>query len=258
MYDPSTGMPGSPGYINPYNPATDNLSNMVSQDLSGYNYNTAPLQQLQNNATSTSASPWAQIQSNLARTNAGQAASQATDQVAGSVAGADNNLAMTGGLSSGARERAAETGTQAGIGAQQGIQSGLNSTLSNIGLSDAANKQQEMMALPGMEAQSAQTQLMPAQMQAQAQAQDVAAQMAGTAGANAYNSNIYGQNAGIYGDAMTAAGNYAAANPNSPLPAYLQPGYNPYNMSSSQPTSLQTVYSNSPMSQMAGMPKVIG
>jgi len=201
--DPSQ-MPVMPGYNSTYNPNTMSLGNDMSSMLAGTNQNTQPLQQLAANAESTQASPWAQLQSQLARNQTAQGMSTVAGQTAGSTANAEGNLAMSGGLSSGANERLQESGQAAGIGAQQGVQNQGNTNLLNIGSQDAAQKQQEMMALPGMETQAYQASLEPIQMMGQAQAQDVAHEGANLQGLNNFNMSAYGNQAGMYGAGQTA------------------------------------------------------
>lgn len=196
-------VPIVPQFNNIYNPSMS-LGNQMQGMLSGVQYNQQPLQELAANAESTSASPWAQLQSQLAKQQTGQAASQAANQTAGSTAQAEGNLAMTGGLSSGATERAQTAGQQAGIGAEQSVANQGNQTQAQIGLQDAANKQQELMALPGMETQAYQANLEPIQMQGQAEAQDVAHNMANEQALNQFNMTAYGNQAGMFGAGQTA------------------------------------------------------
>jgi hypothetical protein len=199
-----TQSPILPEYNQTYNPQTMSLGNNMSQMLAGTNYNQQPLQQLQANAESTQPSLWAQLQSQLARTQTQQGESQAANQTAGSTAQAQGNLALSGGLSSGANERTQEAGEQAGIGAQQGIANQGNQAQTQIGISDAANKQQEMMALPGMEAQAYGAELAPISMQGQANVQDVQNQMNATNGLNQFNMGAFGDQAAMYGAGQTA------------------------------------------------------
>jgi len=189
------------------------LGNQMSQMLaSGPQYNTQPLQELQQNAENPNASPWAQLQSQLARSNTAQAGSQAANQTAASTAQAQGNLALSGGLSSGANERTQEAGEQAGIGAQQNVANAGNQQQMQIGIQDAANKQQEQMALPGMETQAYEAGLQPIQMMGQADAQDIAHQMAGTQALNQFNMGAYGNQASMYGANQTANAQENAAN----------------------------------------------
>ena len=214
----SSQAPIMPEWNQIYDPSTMSLGNSMQSMLQGGpQYNGQPLQQLSQNAESTNASPWAQLQSGLATQQTNQAKSTAANQTAGSVAQAQGNLAMSGGLSSGAGERAQEAGAQAGIGAQQSAQNAGNTNQANIGIADAANKQQEMMALPGMEAQSYSTQLQPIQMQGQANAQDVANEMANNQSLNQFNMGAYGNQAGMYGAAGTAAAQQQQASDTSGL-----------------------------------------
>lgn len=198
--------PTLPGFSPIYNPGTESQGALMQNALANdpTQYNTQPLQQLQSNAESPTASPWAQLQSQLARTQTGQSMSNAANQTAGSTAQAEGNLAMSGGLSSGANERAQETGQQASIGAQQGALNAGNQQQLQIGAQDAANKQQEQVALPGMEAQAYSTSLQPIQMQGQANAQDLAAQMANQQALNQYNMGAYSNAASLYGAGETA------------------------------------------------------
>jgi hypothetical protein len=209
--DPSQS-PIFPGFNQIYDPSTMSLGNDMSSMLAGTNYNTQPLQQLQSNAESTTPSTWAQLQSQLAKTQTNQAASQSAGQTAASTAQAQGNLALSGGLSSGANERIQESGEQAGINAQQGIQNQGNQQQLNIGSQDAANKQQEMMALPGMETQAYQASLEPIQMQGQADAQDVAGEMANNQALNQFNMTGFGDQSSMYGAGQTATAQTNAAN----------------------------------------------
>ena len=198
--------PTLPGYNSIYDPNTMSLAHQMQGLLANdpTKYNTQPLQQIQSNAESTNASPWAQLQSQLAKTQTGQGMSQAANQAAGSTAQAQGNLAMSGGLSSGANERTQEAGQQGAIAAQQDVQNKGNQQQLQIGSQDAANKQQELMALPGMEAQAYSTSLQPIQMQGQADAQDMAAQMANNQALNQYNMGAFGNEASMYGAGQTA------------------------------------------------------
>lgn len=210
-YSPNT-VPVSPEYNQTFNPQTESIAPQMATELNGLNYDTQPLDTLKSNAESTSPSPWANLMSQTARTNTQQAGSDAAAQTAGSVAQGEGNLAMSGGLSSGARERLQQSGDQAGIGAQQNIARQGATDLSNIGLQDQSTKQQEMMALPGMETQAYQTQLQPISMMGQAQAQDVANQGNSIAGLNSFNSSMYGNQASMYGAARQADATQEAAN----------------------------------------------
>ena len=196
--------PVLPGFTNIYNPSMS-MGNQMSQMLASdpTKYNTQPLDQLQQNAESTSPSAWAQLQSQLQSQRTNQSASQAANQTAGQTAQAEGNLAMSGGLSSGANERAQETGQAAGINAQQGVQNAGNQAQLGIGVQDAANKQQEMMALPG-EAQAYSTSLQPIQMQGQADAQDMAAEMANNQALNQYSMGAYSNAMSAYGAGATS------------------------------------------------------
>lgn len=204
--------PAVPIYNQTYNPNTMSLGNDMANSLAGTSYNQQPLQQLQANAESTTPSSWAQLQSQLAKQQTSQSASQAAGQTAGQTAQAQGNLAMSGGLSSGANERTQETGEQAGIGAQQGIQNQGNQQQLQIGLQDAQNKQSELQALPGQEAQAYTTSLEPIQMQGQANAQDVANQANSINGLNQFNMNAYGIQGQLYGANQTALAQENTAN----------------------------------------------
>lgn len=203
--DSGTNSPTTPGFSSLYNPSMA-LAPQMTKALSGVSYNQQPLQQIEQNAESKSPSPWANLESQQARAQTALSGSKAADQTAGSTAQAEGNLAMSGGLSSGAGERAQEAGQQAGIASQQGVQAGGNKNLLDIGISDAANKQQQLMALPGMETQSYEAQLQPIQMEGQAQAQDVAHDMANNQAFNQYQMGLYGNQAGMYGAQQTAMG----------------------------------------------------
>ena len=198
--------PTLPGYTPIYDPSTMSLGTQMQQLLAAdpTQYNTQPLQQLQANAENPNPSPWAQLESQSVRNQTQQGQSQAANQTAASTAQAEGNLAMNGGLSSGANERAQESGQQAGIGAQQSVQNQGNQQQLQIGEQDAANKQQEQMALPGMEAQAYSTSLQPIQMQGQADAQDMAALMANNQALNQYNMGAFGNEASLYGAGETA------------------------------------------------------
>lgn len=207
--------PVMPQFNQVYNPQTMSLGNNEQQMLSGVNYNQQPLQQLQANAESTAPSQWAQLQSQMNKQQTGQAASQAAAQQAGQTAQAEGNLAGNGGLSSGGAERAQEMGQLGGIGAQQSIQNQGNQGQLQIGLQDAANKQQEQMALPGMETQAFEANLQPIQLQGQANAQDVAAQMENNQALNQFNMNAFNTQGAMYGANQTANAQQNAANASS-------------------------------------------
>ena len=202
-----TQAPVMPDYNNTYDPNTMNLANMMQDQLAGTSLNTQPLQQLQANAENPNPSPWANLESQLSRSQTQQGLGQAANQTAASTGQAEGGLALSGGLSSGATERAQEAGEQAGIGAQQSTQNQGNQALLGIGAQDAAQKQQEQMALPGMETQAYQASLEPIQMMGQANAADVANQMNATNGLNQYNMNAMDLAGSLYGANQTGTQN---------------------------------------------------
>jgi hypothetical protein len=203
--------PVMPEYNQTFDPQTESIAPQIGQLLNQTPYDTQPLDQLKSNAESTAPSAWANLMSQTARTNTQQAASQAASAAAGSTAQAEGNLAMSGGLSSGARERLEASGQQGGIAAQQNVAREGATNLSNIGMQDAATKQQELQALPGMETQAYQAKLQPISMYGQSLAQDVANEGNSIAGQNAFNMSAYGDNASMYGANQTANATEQAA-----------------------------------------------
>lgn len=207
------GAPQLPGFNPIYSSGmsqADQMKTALANDPTKFNTNA--LSEISANANNPNESSWAQLQSRLANDQTNQSASRAAGQQAGATAQAEGNLAMSGGLSSGAQERAQTSGEQAGINAQQNVQQQGNQAQEQIAAADAANKQQQLMALPGMEAQAYSTSLQPIQMQGQANAQDMAAQMANNQALNNYNMGAYQNEAGMYGAGKTAAAQMDAAN----------------------------------------------
>lgn len=196
--------PVMPEFNPVYNPETQSLAPQIQGMLNKTSYDTNPLKQIEQNATSNAPSTWAQMQSQLARTNTSQAAGQAANQTAAATAGADSNLAMSGGLSSGARERAAIGGEQSGIAAQQNVANQGNTQQLQIGATDAATKQAQLMALPGMETQAYQAALEPIQMYGQAASMDTSNSMNATNALNNFNMGAFQTAENTYGNNQVA------------------------------------------------------
>lgn len=211
-----TQNPIMPGFNDVYNPNTMSQLPQLQSMLGSNTYNEKPLQDLETNANSTSPSAWAQLAQTQNQNQRGSALNDSAQAGAAQTAQAEGNLALTGGLSSGARERVAESGVQGGIAANQGIESAAGSNSLNIGMQDANQKQQEQMALPGMENSAYAAKMMPLQMEQQALSQDTNNEMAQNQALNAFNMGAFQTQGQMYGANQTANAQLEAAGKTPP------------------------------------------
>lgn len=132
--------------------------NGLNQQLNGIQLNKQPLQNLEDFASSTGPSTWAQLQQQINQGQTGQQLGAADTQAASGLNQAYSQLGTQGGLSSGARERLAMSGGNNLVMAKQGVQQAGNQNNLGILATDASNKLQAAEQLPGMEVQSLQPQ----------------------------------------------------------------------------------------------------
>lgn len=131
----------------------------LNAKLNGINLNRQPLDQLEQYASSTGNSPWADLQLQQEALQRGQQMDSTAAGNNSGIAKAYSGLATRGGVSAGARERIATQGAKDLMTSRQGVNQAGDTARLGIMSTDAAQKLATMQQLPGMEINALQPEL---------------------------------------------------------------------------------------------------
>ena len=185
--------------------AQPSIMDQLNEQLAGINYDPTALNKLQDYATSTGPSAWAQSQQASNKVLTGNQLDAAGQQANSAKASAYSSLATRGGLRQGAAQNIAQQGQKNLLTAKQGVlnQSNINSL--GITSQDAAQKLQTLQALPGAQATAMQSQLGKTSLWANSAAgqqkyatdvdqQNINTRLQNLSGQNQWNQTNYDQN----------------------------------------------------------------
>lgn len=192
----NTGYPKLPSYVPTNGPGTQvtfqGYMPQEDQQLSNIpQLNTAPLTQLQNFASSTGDSPWAQAQLTALQQSQGQAMGAAANQAQSAGTAATDAAAARGGLSTGALQNLAHNNANNATMASQNVIGQGIAAQQQIRSQDASNKLAALSNLPGQEVQALEPAIQEQSLWQAAAGQNQAQQQQ----ANEYNSGLNVQNA---------------------------------------------------------------
>lgn len=153
----------------------------LNQMLQGIQLNKNPLNKLEDYATSTSNSPWADLQLQMEQQQRGKQLNDAAANSNAGVAKAYSSLAAHGGASAGARERIAGQSEKDLMNTRQGINQAGDTNRLGIMSTDASNKLQTLQGLPAAEV---------AALQPDLQKSNLWSQMATTDSQNTLNADL--------------------------------------------------------------------
>lgn len=195
QYDPYPS-PKAPSFESPFDANGKLLSQFntlpeTENRLSGIQLNKGPLEFLENYATGTGDSPWAQAQLAALNQQTGQAQGQIGQVVQGATDSARDSLATHGGLTTGAAENLARNQQNNLVTGRQNVV-GQNITGSlGIRAQDAANRLGVAANLPGQEVQATQPELQKQSLWGQAAQSTANNGLAGVGALNQFNQGLY-------------------------------------------------------------------
>lgn len=183
-----SGQPTPPGYVPAYDPSTMSLTASSNPFLA----------QLDSDAMSTGPSKIANLETTESNRQGLMARDNNAQTAGGNAAKADSDLAASGGLSSGARERVQMNANNDVLNLNQKSNQQVQANDAQIGINDAQNRLSELSTA----ANTANSQ----------NEFNIGNEITAGNSLNAYNQNLFAQNASMYGANQTAQAQIAAAN----------------------------------------------